>query len=91
MPCYRKEKEWVQDLDDLISFPACWLGMIEALGRVRLLRILVLAHERVWVLLLIEIAELDDGKTKSACALEVEIVYRGFSGLALKMLLPSKR
>jgi hypothetical protein len=43
--------------DDLVSFPACWLGKCKVLARMRLLRVLVLAHERVGVLILIEVAK----------------------------------
>ena len=40
-----------------MSLPARWLWVVKALGGMRLLRVLVFAHERVRVLLLIEVAE----------------------------------
>jgi hypothetical protein len=43
--------------DNLVAFPASWLWVLKAFAGVRLLRVLVLAHERVGVLFLIEITK----------------------------------
>jgi hypothetical protein len=53
---FRKD-EGSQSSDNLVAFPAGRLGVGEALARMRLLRIPVLAHEGVRVLLLVEVAE----------------------------------
>lgn len=57
--CHAVEKKHTakNGLDDLVSLPASWLWVVKTLGRMRLLRVLVLAHERVGILLLIEVAE----------------------------------
>jgi hypothetical protein len=46
-----------QSSDDFVALPASWFGEGQALARMRLLRVPVLAHERIGVLLLIEVAE----------------------------------
>jgi hypothetical protein len=43
--------------NDLVSFPASRLHVRQVLGRMRLLRVTILAHVRVRVLLLVEVTE----------------------------------
>lgn len=40
-----------------MAFPASWLRVLKAFTGVRLLRVLILAHERIGVLFLIEITK----------------------------------